>query len=60
MFAWKAVRQPGMVDVRRLIAGRNTPHWFKEINSPQIVYLVVRVDPHMVLPACYGAKGQEN
>ena len=34
----------------------NTPHWFSEITSPQIVYLVVRVDPHQVLPAGYGAK----
>src|SRR6266852_6413456 len=24
----------------------NTPHWFTEITSDQIVYLVVRVDPH--------------
>jgi mannose-6-phosphate isomerase-like protein (cupin superfamily) len=34
----------------------NTPHWFSEITSDQIVYLVVRVDPHRVLPAGYGAK----
>ena len=34
----------------------NTPHWFKEITTDQIVYLVVRVDPHKVLPAGYGAK----
>jgi len=34
----------------------NTPHWFSEITSDQIVYLVVRVDPHKVLPAGYGAK----
>lgn len=33
----------------------NTPHWFREIESPEIVYLVVRVDPHKVLPG-YGAK----
>lgn len=32
----------------------NTPHWFSEITSDQIVYLVVRVDPHKVLPAGYG------
>ena len=31
----------------------NTPHWFTEITSDQIVYLVVRVDPHKVLPAGY-------
>ena len=34
----------------------NTPHWFTDIPSDQIVYLVVRVDPHKVLPAGYGAK----
>jgi mannose-6-phosphate isomerase-like protein (cupin superfamily) len=34
----------------------NTPHWFTEITSDQIVYLVVRIDPHKVLPAGYGAK----
>jgi mannose-6-phosphate isomerase-like protein (cupin superfamily) len=34
----------------------NTPHWFTEITSDQIVYLVVRVDPHKVLPAGYGTK----
>jgi len=34
----------------------NTPHWFSEIRSDQIVYLVVRVDPHKVLPADYIAK----
>jgi quercetin dioxygenase-like cupin family protein len=32
----------------------NTPHWFSEITTDQIVYLVVRVDPHKVLPAGYG------
>jgi hypothetical protein len=34
----------------------NTPHWFTEITSDQIVYLVVRVDPHKVLPAGYKTK----
>jgi len=34
----------------------NTPHWFSEINSDQIVYLVVRIDPHKVLPAGYSLK----
>jgi hypothetical protein len=34
----------------------NTPHWFSEITSDQIVYLVVRVDPLKVLPAGHGAK----
>ena len=47
-------RQLGPGDV--VIIPPNTPHWFKEITSDQIVYLVVRVDPHKVLPAGYGAK----
>lgn len=34
----------------------NTPHWFSDIESDQIVYLVIRIDPHRVLPAGYGAK----
>jgi hypothetical protein len=34
----------------------NTPHWFSEIDSDQIVYLQIRIDPHKVLPAGYGAK----
>lgn len=34
----------------------NTPHWFSEIASDQIVCLVVRVDPHKVLPAGYRVK----
>lgn len=34
----------------------NTPHWFSEITTDQIVYLVVRVDPNKVLPAGYGLK----
>jgi mannose-6-phosphate isomerase-like protein (cupin superfamily) len=37
----------------------NTPHWFSEITSDQIVYLVIRVDPHKILPAGYGAKEQQ-
>lgn len=47
-------RRVGPGDV--VIIPPNTPHWFKEITSPQIVYLVVRVDPHQVLPAGYGEK----
>lgn len=31
----------------------NTPHTFTEITSDQIVYLVVRIDPHKVLPTGY-------
>jgi hypothetical protein len=49
-----ASRKVGPGDV--VIIPPNTPHWFSEISSPQIVYLVVRVDPHKVLPAGYGAK----
>ncbi len=47
-------RKVGPGDV--VIIPPNTPHWFSEISSPQIVYLVIRVDPHKVLPAGYGAK----
>jgi len=47
-------RNVGPGDV--VIIPPNTPHWFSEITSPEIVYLVVRVDPHKVLPAGYGAK----
>ena len=39
-----------------IIIPPNTPHWFSEISSDQIVYLVVRIDPHKILPAGYGAK----
>ena len=48
------IRNVGPGDV--VIIPPNTPHWFREITSDQIVYLVVRVDPHKVLPAGYGAK----
>jgi quercetin dioxygenase-like cupin family protein len=34
----------------------NTPHWLSEITTDQIVYLVVRVDSHKILPAGYVAK----
>lgn len=34
----------------------NTPHWFSSIDSDDIVYLVIRVDPNKILPAGYGAK----
>jgi len=47
-------RKIGPGDV--VIIPPNTPHWFSEISSDQIVYLVVRVDPHKVLPAGYVAK----
>src|SRR5579871_2748853 len=47
-------RKVGPGDV--VIIPPNTPHWFSEITSDQIVYLVLRVDPHKVLPAGYGAK----
>jgi mannose-6-phosphate isomerase-like protein (cupin superfamily) len=44
-------RKIGPGDV--VIIPPNTIHWFSEISSDQIVYLVVRVDPHRVLPAGY-------
>ena len=47
-------RKVGPGDV--VIIPPNTPHWFSDISSDQIVYLVVRVDPRKVLPAGYGAK----
>jgi quercetin dioxygenase-like cupin family protein len=47
-------RKVGPGDV--VVIPPNTPHWFSEITSDQIVYLVVRVDPHKLLPAGYGAK----
>lgn len=47
-------RKIGPGDV--VIIPPNTPHWFSEITSDQVVYLVVRVDPHKVLPAGYAAK----
>jgi quercetin dioxygenase-like cupin family protein len=47
-------RKIGPGDV--VIIPPNTPHWFSEISTDQIVYLVIRVDPHKVLPAGYGAK----
>ena len=47
-------RRIGPGDV--VIIPPNTPHWFSEISSDRIVYLVVRVDPHKVLPAGYMAK----
>ncbi len=47
-------RKVGTGDV--VIIPPNTPHWFSEITSDQIVYLVIRIDPHKVLPAGYVAK----
>ena len=47
-------RKVGPGDV--VIIPPNTPHWYSEITSDQIVYLVIRVDPRKVLPAGYGAK----
>ena len=47
-------RKIGPGDV--VIIPPNTPHWFREITSKEIMYLVVRVDPHKVLPAGYSAK----
>lgn len=36
-----------------IIIPPNTPHWFSEITSDQVVYTVVRIDPKKVLPAGY-------
>jgi mannose-6-phosphate isomerase-like protein (cupin superfamily) len=47
-------RKLGPGDV--VIIPPNTPHWFSEITTDQIVYLVVRVDSHKILPAGYVAK----
>jgi mannose-6-phosphate isomerase-like protein (cupin superfamily) len=47
-------RKIGPGDV--VIIPPNTPHWFSEISSDQIVYLVVRVDPHKILPSGYVPK----
>jgi mannose-6-phosphate isomerase-like protein (cupin superfamily) len=47
-------RKVGPGDV--IVIPPNTPHWFSEINSDQVVYLVIRIDPHKVLPAGYTAK----
>ncbi len=47
-------RKIGPGDV--VIIPPNTPHWFSEIPGDKIVYLVVRVDPHKILPAGYVAK----
>jgi mannose-6-phosphate isomerase-like protein (cupin superfamily) len=47
-------RKIGPGDV--IVIPPNTPHTFTEITSPEIVYLVVRFDPHKVLPAGYTAK----
>jgi mannose-6-phosphate isomerase-like protein (cupin superfamily) len=44
-------RKLGPGDV--VIIPPNTPHWWTEITSNQIVYSVVRMDPHKVLPAGY-------
>ena len=47
-------RKLGPGDV--VIIPPNTAHWWTEITTDQIVYLVVRVDPHKVLPAGYVLK----
>jgi mannose-6-phosphate isomerase-like protein (cupin superfamily) len=47
-------RKVGPGDV--IIIPPNTPHGFSEITTSEVVYLVVRVDPHKVLPAGYVAK----
>jgi len=44
-------RKVGPGDV--VVLPPNTPHTFSEVDSDQIVYLAVRMDPHHVLPAGY-------
>ena len=48
------MRNVGPGDV--VIIPPNTPHQFTEVTSGEIVYLVVRVDPHKVLSMDSGAK----
>jgi uncharacterized cupin superfamily protein len=47
-------RKVGPGDV--VVIPPNTAHWFSAIDSDEVVYLVIRVDPHKVLPAGYVAK----
>ena len=47
-------RKLGPGDV--VIIPPNTPHWWTEITTDQVVYLVVRADPKKVLPAGYVLK----
>jgi len=47
-------RKVGAGDI--IVVPPNTPHGFSEITTDQIVYSVVRVDSHKVLPAGYVAK----
>jgi mannose-6-phosphate isomerase-like protein (cupin superfamily) len=46
-----ASRRIGPGDV--VIIPPNTPHWFSEITTDEIVYIIMRVDPQRVLPAGY-------
>jgi quercetin dioxygenase-like cupin family protein len=41
-----------------IIIPPNTPHWFSEITSDQVVYTVVRIDPKKILPAGYDSTKQ--
>lgn len=47
-------RKVGPGDI--IVIPPNTPHGFSEITSDEIVYSVVRMDSHKVLPAGYVAK----
>jgi len=47
-------RKVGPGDI--IVVPPNTPHGFSEIPTDQVVYTVVRVDSHKVLPAGYVAK----
>lgn len=47
-------RKIGPGDV--IVIPPDVAHWFSEISPTEIVYLVVRIDPHKVLPAGYSIK----
>ena len=44
-------RKVGPGDV--IVIPPNTPHWFSQITSDQVIYMVVRIDPKKYLPAGY-------
>jgi mannose-6-phosphate isomerase-like protein (cupin superfamily) len=46
-------RKVGPGDV--IVIPPNTPHWFSDIDSDKVEYLVVRIDPRKLLPSGYVA-----
>jgi len=50
-------RKVGPGDV--IVIPPNTPHWFSKIDSDQVKYLVIRIDPRKLLPAGYVAPPAE-